>query len=96
MLDSVADGDLTVAAAGRDEIGLMSDAVNRPTASIRQTVSALADSARTLADSSHRPSTSAEAIAGNAGDTSTQTGLLAEAAEDVSRSVQTVAAGTEE
>ncbi len=98
VLDSVADGDLTVVAMaeGRDEVGMMSEAVNRATASIRQTVSALSDSARTLADSSHRLSASAEAIAGNAHDTSTQTGLLASASEDVSRSVQTVAAGTEE
>jgi methyl-accepting chemotaxis protein len=98
VLDAVADGDLTgtAADAGGDEVGMMATAVNRATASIRQTVAALADSARTLADSSHQLSASAEAIAGNAHDTSAQTSLLASASEDVSRSVQTVAAGTEE
>ena len=98
VLDNVADGDLTgtAADAGGDEVGMMARAVNRATASIRQTVAALADSAHTLADSSSRLSASAEAIAGNAQETSAQTGLLASASEDVSRSVQTVAAGTEE
>jgi methyl-accepting chemotaxis protein len=98
VLDKVADGDLTgyAAATGGDEVGMMAGAVNRATASIRQTVSALADSSKVLAESSRQLSASAEAIAGNAHETSTQTGLLAAASEDVSRSVQTVAAGTEE
>jgi methyl-accepting chemotaxis protein len=98
VLDAVADGDLTgeAVATGRDEVGKMAVAVNRATTSIRQTVAALADSSRTLAASSQQLSLSAEAIAGNAHETSTQTGLLATASEDVSRSVQTVAAGTEE
>ncbi|SHN48257.1 methyl-accepting chemotaxis protein [Cryptosporangium aurantiacum] len=98
VLDSVADGDLTRTAPvdSRDEVGVMAAAVNRATESIRQTVAALASSARTLADSSQQLSASAEAIAGNAHETSTQTSVLASASEDVSRSVQTVAAGTEE
>ncbi|MCM4081019.1 methyl-accepting chemotaxis protein [Paractinoplanes hotanensis] len=98
VLDAVADGDLTrnATTAGRDEVGMMAGAVNRATTSIRQTVAALADSSRLLAESSHQLSASAEAIAGNAHETSTQTGLLATASEGVSRSVQTVAAGTEE
>ncbi|WP_127503001.1 methyl-accepting chemotaxis protein [Actinoplanes solisilvae] len=98
VLDAVADGDLTrrASAGGRDEVAMMGAAVNRATDSIRQTVTALADSSRLLADSSHQLSASAEAIAANADATSTQTSLLADASEGVSRSVQTVAAGTEE
>ncbi|HEX9998957.1 MAG TPA: methyl-accepting chemotaxis protein [Actinoplanes sp.] len=98
VLDAVADGDLTrtATATGGDEVGMMAGAVNRATASLRQTVATLADSSRVLADSSHQLSASAEAIAGNAHDTSSQTSLLATVSEDVSRSVNTVAAGTEE
>jgi methyl-accepting chemotaxis protein len=98
VLDAVADGDLTrhATATGGDEVGMMAGAVNRATASLRQTVEALADSSRILANSSQQLSVSAEAIAGNAHDTSAQTSLLASVSEDVSRSVQTVAAGTEE
>ncbi|MFC7531940.1 methyl-accepting chemotaxis protein [Actinoplanes sp. GCM10030250] len=98
VLDAVADGDLTqtARATGADEVGQMAQAVNRATDSIRVTVSALADSSRMLADSSHQFSASAEAIAGTANDTSNQTTLLASASEDVSHSVQAVAAGAEE
>ncbi|WP_205752035.1 methyl-accepting chemotaxis protein [Cryptosporangium phraense] len=98
VLDAVADGDLTrqADAVGRDEVGLMAVAVNRATESIRQTVAALSNSARALADSSQQLSASADAISGNAQETSSQTSVLASAAEDVSRSVQTVSAGTEE
>ncbi|MDY7084557.1 MAG: methyl-accepting chemotaxis protein [Actinomycetota bacterium] len=98
VLDAMADGDLTkqAEATGSDEVGMMAAAVNRATTSVRQTVSTLADSSRLLAQSSTQLSASAEAIAGNAHETSAQTGMLATVSEDVSRSVQTVAAGTEE
>ncbi|WP_250036440.1 methyl-accepting chemotaxis protein [Paractinoplanes maris] len=98
VLDAVADGDLTHQAAvtGRDEVGMMGGAVNRATASIRETVTALGDSSHLLAESSRQLSESSAAIASNASETSAQTSLLASASEDVSRSVQTVAAGTEE
>jgi methyl-accepting chemotaxis protein len=98
VLDAVADGDLTRHAPtdSHDEVGLMAMAVNRATESIRQTVAALAHSARTLGESSQQLSMSAEAIAGNAQETSNQTNLLAHSTGEVSASVQTVAAGTEE
>ncbi|MFB9317957.1 methyl-accepting chemotaxis protein [Cryptosporangium minutisporangium] len=98
VLDAVADGDLTRHAdeTGTDEVGTMARAVNRATASIRSTVTALADSARALADSSQQLSGSAEAIASNAEETSAQTGVLTAASEEVSRNVQTAAAGTDE
>ncbi|GAA0221753.1 hypothetical protein GCM10009539_03730 [Cryptosporangium japonicum] len=98
VLDGVANGDLTRQARvdSGDEVGKMAQAVNRAIDSIRQTVSALSSSARTLADSSQQLTASAEAISGTAADTSAQTSVLASAAEDVSRSVQTVSAGTEE
>ncbi|WP_250006875.1 methyl-accepting chemotaxis protein [Actinoplanes sp. M2I2] len=98
VLDGVADGDLTRQASttGTDEVGMMAGAVNRATTSIRETVAALGNSARLLADSSRQLSASSEAIAGNAREASSQTSLLAAASEDVSRSVQTVASGTEE
>ena len=97
-LDALSTGDLTSTAvvSSRDELGVMTQAVNRASAGIRQTVESLATGARTLADSSHRLTGVTGQIAASAEEASAQANLVAAAAGEVSANVQTVAAGSEQ
>ncbi len=97
-LDAMADGDLTVEADVRsaDEVGSMARALIRAQAGVRETVQALAGSARTLADSSQELTSSSATIAESAAQASAQSQVMSAAAEQVSRNVHTVATGAEE
>jgi methyl-accepting chemotaxis protein len=91
-------GDLTqdVRVSSRDEVGEMAGAVNLANVSIRRTVSALAQSATTLAANSKQLSQVSDQIADSAATASAEANSVAEVAEQVSRNVQTVAASGEE
>jgi methyl-accepting chemotaxis protein len=97
-LAALADGDLSHAAQvrARDELGRMTEAVNRASAGIRKTVDALAAGARTLGESSRQLTGVTGRIGGSAQEAAAQANLVATAAGDVSTNVQTVAAGSEE
>ncbi|GGM29611.1 methyl-accepting chemotaxis protein [Dactylosporangium sucinum] len=97
-LDAVADGDLTRPAEvlSSDEIGAMAAAVNRARDGLRETVAALAGSARTLGVSSGQLDGVAARIAASAEEAAAQANVVAGAAEEVSSNVSTVAAGSQE
>jgi methyl-accepting chemotaxis protein len=97
-LRALADGDLshTADVRARDELGRMTEAVNRASAAIRTTVEALAAGARTLGDSSRQLTGVTGRIGGSAQEAAVQANLVAAAAGDVSANVQTVAAGSTE
>jgi methyl-accepting chemotaxis protein len=94
----IARGDLTqdIPVESRDEVGLMAQAVNSASGSVRAAITAMAAGARTLSSSSQQLLLVSGRIATSAAGTSAQAQAAAAAAGDVSHNVQTVAAGSEE
>ena len=91
-------GDLTsaVAVEGSDVMGKMADGFRRLLSDLRRSISDIDANARTLAGSSEKLKSVSLQMAGNAGETSAQAGVVAAASEQVNRNVTTVATGTEE
>ncbi|GAA3815371.1 methyl-accepting chemotaxis protein [Cellulomonas soli] len=98
VCDGLADGDLTVEAGltSTDEVGRIGAAIDTAVERLRTMVGTIDGSAQALAGGAARLSQTAEHIAQQAVDAQTQSGALADAAEQVSRSTQGVAASTEE
>ncbi|GAB7192223.1 methyl-accepting chemotaxis protein [Kineococcus sp. NUM-3379] len=97
-LGRLAEGDLTtpLTVEGSDEVADMARSLNGTIGTLREAMSSIATSARTLSDSSHTMSATSTQLAGSAESSATQSRLVAGAAASVSASIQTVAAGTEE
>ena len=98
VLGAVAAGDLSqrVEVRSADEVGVMAEALNKATESMRTTVQTMDHTASSLAPTAgERPGGRAQ-IASGTGEASDQANLVAAAAEQVSRNVQTVAAGADE
>ena len=96
--DAMAAGDLTVATGvtSTDELGRMAASLDSAQVALRAVLSSVVDSADAVAASSEELSASSSQISASAGETSAQSGVVASAAEEVSRNVQTVAAGAEQ
>jgi methyl-accepting chemotaxis protein len=97
-MDAVATGDLsrTVAVGGRDEIGAMAGAVNRATASVRDTVAALARGAELVSRSAGQLDSVTAGVAGSFRAVSERSHAADRTAAQVSGNVQTVAAASGE
>jgi methyl-accepting chemotaxis protein len=97
-VDGMAAGDLTVAphVSDRDEIGRMAEALGGAQETLRDVLSSVVASADAVAASSEELSASSAQISASASETSAQSGVVAGAADEVSRNVQTVAAGADE
>nr|BFE65526.1 methyl-accepting chemotaxis protein [Dactylosporangium thailandense] len=98
VLGAVADGDLStkVDVRSQDEVGAMAAALNKATDSMRETVQTMDHTATSLATSANQLTGVSAQIASGTGEASDQAGVVALAAEEVSRNVQTVAAGADE
>jgi methyl-accepting chemotaxis protein len=98
VLGAVANGDLStkVEVRSADEVGVMAAALNRATDSMRDTVQTMDHTATSLAASADQLTGVSAQIAAGTGEASNQAGVVALAAEEVSRNVQTVAAGADE
>ncbi|WP_436528530.1 methyl-accepting chemotaxis protein [Actinoplanes sp. HUAS TT8] len=98
VLTGLAGGDLTgLAATGsRDEIGRMAIALDTATASLRDTVQQVSQTAAAVATAASELAQTSTAIAGTAEGASGQTQNVAAAANDVSARVQSVVAGAEQ
>ncbi|WP_040338833.1 methyl-accepting chemotaxis protein [Candidatus Blastococcus massiliensis] len=96
--EAMAAGDLTVVTDvdSDDELGRMAKAIDAAQVSLREVLSSVVQSADAVAASSEELSASSSQISASAGETSAQSGIVAGAAEEVSRNVQTVAAGAEQ
>ncbi|GIF14025.1 methyl-accepting chemotaxis protein [Actinoplanes teichomyceticus] len=97
-MDAMADGDLnrSVPAGGRDEIGAMARSVNRATQSVRETVTALAETAELLAhNSTELARVHDQTVTGSRAVTGQAEAANSSAAE-VSASLRTVATGADE
>ena len=98
VLAAVAEGDLTqrVDESSTDEVGQMGRSMNIALSSISDVITQFADSARGLAETSQRIGGLSGKIAQGAEESSAQANVVAGAATEVSRNVQTVSAGSEE
>ena len=74
----------------------MAISLNRAVEGMRVTISTMANTSTSLADSANQQETTRNQIAASAEETSAQAGIAAAAAEQVTRNVQTVSAGSEE
>ena len=97
-LEAMADGDLTVRAEVHsvDELGAMARSLDTAQDSLRGVVSGVAETAHTVAAAAEELSAASTQVVAGSDATSAQAGVVAAAAEQVSRNVQTVAAGAEE
>jgi len=98
VLAAVAAGDLTqrVNESSTDEVGQMGRSMNTALGAIRNVITQFAESAKGLADTSQRIGGLSGKIAQGAAESSVQANVVADAAHEVSRNVQTVSAGSEE
>jgi len=97
-LSAAGDGDLTVASdvTGNDEVGRLAVDLTRTQESLRSLVSGVVETAQTVAAAAEELSAASSQVVAGSDQTSAQAGVVAAAAEQVSRNVQTVAAGAEE
>jgi methyl-accepting chemotaxis protein len=98
VLERVADGDLVteLEISGQDEVGQMAAALNRAVQSMRTAIERIASEAHTLADSSASLTKVSYQMGDNAGETSSQAAVVAETADRVNESVQSVMTGTDQ
>ncbi|WP_158372727.1 methyl-accepting chemotaxis protein [Cellulosimicrobium cellulans] len=97
-LEAMAEGDLTVRADVRtaDELGDMARSLQAAQGSLRGVVSGVVETAQTVAAAAEELSAASTQVVAGSDETSAQAGVVAAAAEQVSRNVQTVAAGAEQ
>ncbi|MDP5181010.1 methyl-accepting chemotaxis protein [Blastococcus sp. BMG 814] len=98
VVQGLAEGDLTrqTGIEQDDEIGAMATALDAAQESLRTVMASVVASADAVAASSEELSASSAEISSSAQETSAQSGVVASAADEVSRNVQTVAAGAEQ
>ncbi|GAA3795571.1 methyl-accepting chemotaxis protein [Cellulomonas soli] len=97
-LTAMAGGDLTVDAAvySNDELGQMAASLSSAQHSLRATLSGVVETASSVAAAAEELSAASSQVSAGSEETSAQAGVVAAAAEQVSRNVQAVAAGAEE
>ncbi|GGL16667.1 MAG: methyl-accepting chemotaxis protein [Cellulomonas sp.] len=97
-LEAMAGGDFTVAAEvdSRDELGRMAAALGSAQTAVRETLAGVVETAQTVAAAAEELSAASQQVGSTSEETSAQAGVVAAAAEQVSRNVQAVAAGAEQ
>jgi methyl-accepting chemotaxis protein len=98
LLAAVAEGDFTkrLDGAGKDEVGQMSDALNRTLDQVSGAMQNIGQNSQALASSSEELSAVSHQMSSNAEETSAQANVVAAAADQATRNLQTVATATEE
>jgi methyl-accepting chemotaxis protein len=98
VVDAAAAGDMTkpVTVTGDDAIGRVGSGLVKFFATMRTSISGMANNATALGAASEELSAVSKQLTANADETSTQANVVSAASEQVNRNVQTVATGTEE
>ena len=98
VVDALADGDMrqSTGVHSRDEVGLIAEAVDRSVADLRALVSGIGDASASLAAATGQLAATAHGVVELAGDSSSRSAVVSDAADQVSRNIQTVAAGSSE
>ena len=98
VLTGLADGDLrgSTGVTSRDEVGRIAAALETSMANMRAVLATIGDTTSTLASATEELSATAQDMTRLADESSVQSGVVADAAGQVSVNVQTVAAGSEE
>jgi methyl-accepting chemotaxis protein len=96
MAESLKDGDLTARTGlvSKDEVGRMGQSLDAAVGSIAVVVTTVTESASALASASEELAGATQQISAAAEEAATQAGVVASAAEQVSRNVDSVASGT--
>jgi methyl-accepting chemotaxis protein len=97
--EAIAAGDLTrndLTVRSQDELGDLTTAINKMSASLKRMIAAIAEDAVQLGRASEELNTTSQQITANSEETSAQAELVSKAAEAVSQNLQTVATGAEE
>jgi methyl-accepting chemotaxis protein len=98
VLAAMADGDLrgSTGVTSRDEVGRMAAALEASMGNVRAVLTSIGETTGTLASATEELSATAQDMTRLADESSVQSGVVADAAGQVSVNVQTVAAGSEE
>ena len=98
VLEDVASGDLTkrLTTTSQDELGQMSDAVNRALEEMQSTMQAIGSDADTLGCASEELASVSHQLSADADETAAQATMVSASAEQVTKNVETVATATEE
>jgi methyl-accepting chemotaxis protein len=98
VLENVARGDLNarMTIGSADELGKMSEALNRALAEMQRTMQAIGSDADTLANASEELASVSHQLSADADETAAQATMVSASAEQVTKNVETVAAATQE
>ncbi len=97
--EAIAAGDLTrddLKVRSRDELGDLTTAINKMSASLKRMILAITENAVQVAGASEELNTTSQQITANSEETSAQADVVSKAAQAVSQNLQTVATGAEE
>ena len=95
----IADGDLTgaeLAVGSTDEIGDLTNAVNKMQLNLKQMIISVSENAQQIANASEEFSAVSQQITSNSEETTAQANVVSTATDQVNRNLQTVATGAEE
>jgi len=97
--EAIASGDLTredLRVRSRDELGDLTVAINKMSASLKNMIEAISENALHVASASEELSNTSQQITANSEETSAQAKVVSDSAQTVSQNLQTVATGAEE
>ena len=97
--EAIAAGDLTredVPVHSQDELGALTTAINKMSANLKQMILAISENAQHVASASEELSSTSQQISANSEETSTQAGVVSQAAQQVNTNLQSVSTGGEE
>jgi len=98
VVNAASEGDLTreLKVTGTDDAGQIAEGLSKFISKLRTNIQAIGQNSETLASASEELTAVSQQMAGNAEETSAQSGVVSAASEQVSKNVATVATGAEE